>query len=579
MKELSGFSASPGIAIGRVCLYSADITSEIPHYGINGKQIEPELRRADRAFKTALESLENLKKVSENLFGKQGEEIIGAHLAILKDPGLKKKIQDDIRNNRVNAEHAVFDTFEDYTGRISGTDHFRELTHDIRDVRDRLLESFGIGGGKFSCPAGERQPVIVAADILSTSVVVNIDHEKALAFIVREGGYTSHASILARTRNIPVVFGINVEDELSCRCKAVVDGNLGKVFVDPDENTRESYRRKQQKIEKRRTLCKVRTSHPAATAEGERIHLKVNISELAELELLKSNSADGNNEKVHYDGVGLLRTEFIFLKDAKPPSEEEQYKIYSKILDSADGSPVTVRLLDISKNKVPSYIHVPSEVNLDLDLRGARAAEIFKKLYLVQVRALLRAAVNGELKLLFPMIADVNDLRIFKNLVNEAADSLKEEKISFKIPACGIMFETPSAAVLARELLEECDFASIGTNDLLQYSTAASRENVYSQRFYHIMHPSVLKLMKNVVDAAKKINKEVVLCGELSSFENYYPVLLDLGLRSFSVPVFKFEDIKCELLYMKTSDYQGRYDEYLKESVGKKPENYFRFQN
>ena len=246
MKKLKGFSASSGIAIGVVGMYSLETFKNLPHYRISRNQIKNELKRVDNAFNTARSSLKKVAEISKQMFGKQGYDIIAAHLTILNDAGIKIKIEKAVFNRRINAEHAVEDVFGVFIEKLAKHGlHFEEISHDVNDVRDRLIESFGVGGGKFMCPIGDKEPVVVAADRLTPSMILNIPKENVMAFVTRQGGYTSHATILARTLNVPVLFGIDVEKELACQYKVIVDGTLGKVFVWPDKKTLNTYKRKE----------------------------------------------------------------------------------------------------------------------------------------------------------------------------------------------------------------------------------------------------------------------------------------------------------------------------------------------
>jgi phosphotransferase system enzyme I (PtsI) len=571
-KELKGYSASPGITSGQVCLYSQEV-SEIPHYGISVKQIENELKRLENAYAEAALSLARMEKVSLELFGEQGKDIIVAHRAILNDPGLRKKIEKRIKDKHINAEHAVEDSFESYITILEEKGlHFEEISHDVKDVRDRLIESFGHGGGKFSCPVGEKAAVVVAADSLTPSMILNVPKENVLAFVTRRGGYTSHATIIARSLNVPVIFGIDVEQELTCQAYVIVDGTLGKVYVNPDKKTKDFYKNKKKLLEERKKVCGKALLKPSKTAEGKKITLKVNISIIGELELLKAYKTADNNG-VHYDGIGLLRTEFIFMNSASAPGENEQVAIYKMVLDSVPEKPVVMRMLDPAPDKLPAYMK--AAVQNHNEIRGARAVVAYKDIFLSQARAMLRTAIYGDLKILFPMIADVQDINTYINLIDKAEESLKKEGVESRRPSLGIMYETPSSILLADELLEKVDFANIGTNDLLQYSIATSRESNNIQERYHMMHPSIIKMIGIVAAAGRKHGKEICLCGEIGAFEQYYPVLLDVGVSSFSVPAAKYEDIKCELLHLSRVDYDDKAKKYLKKMTYKSQERFF----
>jgi phosphotransferase system enzyme I (PtsI) len=483
-------------------------------------------------------------EASRKLFDKRAGDIFSAHLAVLDDPVLYDKIADLIKTKLINAEHAVDDAFEEYIKTYELSDmHFAELAHDTMDVKNRFLFSFSGITGRFECPVGERQAVVVASKRLTPSMVLNIPGEHVLAFVTEEGGYTTHATILARSLNVPVVFGIDVEEHISCGDKVIVDGTHGKVIVGPGMETAAEYRSKIEDIKKKMAVCAVKKEEPSRTKKGHRIKLKANISIPGEMELLRG---------LNYDGIGLLRTEFLFMKKELPPSEEEQFRMYGHICEEAGGREVVLRVLDIGGDKLPSYIHLPEQPNPDLGIRGARALDFYYDIYLAQVKAALRAASHGELKLLLPMVSDVGDIKLFKDLISKARGELKREKKRYKKKIkIGAMIETPAAALMSDRILKEVDFANIGSNDLLQYTLAASRGNMAVEKRYHILHPSLLKLMEGLVRSARRSGKELCLCGEIASFEEYYPFFLSLGLKSFSVAASRLDHIKCELLHLK----------------------------
>ncbi|MBN1897759.1 MAG: phosphoenolpyruvate--protein phosphotransferase [Spirochaetes bacterium] len=577
MKILKGLSASVGIALGKAGLYSLDDYINIPHYKIPESQIDNELKRLNNAFLLAASKLENMVDRSRDLFGEEGKSIISAHLAILNDPHIKEKIEAMIKSRHINAEHALEDVFEDYIKRLTRHGlHFEEISHDVKDVRDRLIESFSQAQGRFTCPVNKKEGIIVVSERLTPSMLLHIPRENVLAFVTHQGGYTSHATILARSMDVPVVFGIDI-NQIDCNADMIVDGTVGTVHVWPDKKTLDRYIKKQEQQKKRKDFCLLKRKHPVQTKEGLRINLKVNISTMGEIDLLKKYVIEEETKGIHYDGIGLLRTEFIFMRGESVPSEEEQISIYRNILQQTSGKSVIIRLLDISPDKTPAFIEAMIKGKQTSDIRGARAIAMYKDVYITQVRSILRSAVHGQVKILFPMVADIDDLYIAKNLVDEAASSLKKEGKKFSLPPLGIMFETPSSVMLADQLLREVDFANIGTNDLLQYSVAASRESLTSQESYHIMHPSVVRMIEMVTRSGRQQGKEVCLCGEVSSFEQFYPVLLDAGVISYSVPVTKYEDIKCELLHISESDYKGKMEQYLTFLRLKDQNKYFEF--
>lgn len=543
MKILKGMTASPGLVIGVACLYSEKEADRVPHYAIDKGRVETEILRLNEAIEKARDTMRDMIKASKELFDKRASEIFGAHLMILDDPILYDKITTLISLKLINAEHAVDDAFGEYIKSYEMSDlHFSELAHDTMDVKNRILFSFSGLSGRFECPTGERQPVVVVAKRLTPSLVLAMPKDNILAFVTEEGGFTTHATILARSYNVPVIFGVDVEDNINCADRVIIDGFHGKVFVEPDKKTEKLYAKKIEELNKKEVVCEVRKAEPSQTKKGARVKLKANISLPGEMELLKG---------IHYDGVGLLRTEFLFIAKELPPTEDEQFRMYKHIAEEADGREVTLRLLDIGCGKMPRYLHLPPQDNPDLGIRGARALDFFYGIYFAQIKAALRAAKHGNIRILFPMVSDLSDVNEFKDLSSKARSALKREKKAFKEVPQGIMIETPSAALMSDVILKNVDFANIGSNDLLQYTLAASRGNPTVEKRYHIMHPALIKLMEIIVASGKRNKKELCLCGEIASFPEFYPFFLSLGIESFSVAASKIDHIKCELLHLK----------------------------
>lgn len=561
MKVLKGISANAGLAKGVAAVYTEEVEENIPHYMVEEEKIEKEINRLKEAYGKTKEAIEQMLKASEEIFGKTGQEIFAAHGTILEDEALFEEIVSLIKKRLINAEHAVNDVFDSYQEKFKQKDfHFSEMTHDIVDVRNRLLSSFNGISGQFECPESERQPVIVISKRLTPSMVLNIAESDVLAFVTEEGGLTSHATILAQNFGVPIIFGVEATENIDCGDKVIVDASMGKVFVNPDKKTEKYYDKKIEEAEKRKQFCVVKEEEPAQTKKGARLILKANISLQAEIKLL-----DGMN----YDGVGLLRSEFLFANRNKGPSEEEWFKVYKSIAEAAKDKSVDIRFLDISGDKMPLYLQLPSGENNDLGIRGARAIDIFYDMYLNQTKAMLRASAYGNVRLLYPMVSDISDIESFREVVKEAKSILDNEGEKYKKDIKeGIMIETPAAAVMAGTLLKHVDFANIGSNDLLEYTLAVSRNSQIIEKRYHILHPSLIRLMEIVVEETRKLKKEVCLCGEIASFEEFYPLFLSLGMNSFSVEASKLSDIKCNLLHLEKPDksYLDKFYKNLKKN-------------
>ena len=547
MKILKGISANTGLAKGIAAVYSEKVEENIPHYIIEEEKIDKEIIRLKEAYGKTKEAIEQMLKVSEEIFGKTGEDILSVHSTILEDEALFEEIVTLIKKRLINAEHAVNDVFDTYREKFKQKNlQLSELTHDIADVRNRILSSFDGLTGHFECSLNERQPVIVVSRSLSPSMVLNIARSDILAFVSEEGGFTSHATILAQNFGVPIVFGVDVLENIECGNKVIVDASLGKVIVKPDYKTEKYYDKKIEETEKRKQLCIVKEGEPTQTKKGMRLTLKTNISLQSEIKIL---------EGLNYDGIGLLRSEFLFVNSKKTPSEEEWFKVYKNIAEATNGKSVNIRLLDISGDKIPTYLNVPPEDNHDLGTRGARAIDAFYEIYIDQMKAILRASVYGNLRLLYPMISDISDIESFRNIRKEAEAILLKEKNEYKKDIKeGIMIETPAAAILSGTLMKYVDFANIGSNDLLQYTLAASRTNQLIEKRYHILHPSLVRLMEIIVEETRKGKKEICLCGEIASFEEFYPLFLSIGINSFSVEASKLSDIKCNLLHIEEPD-------------------------
>ena len=569
MKMLEGLTAASGIARGIICQYLTDIEISIPHYEIAPQHVITEIERLEKAFQYAARNMQQTVQNAEVVFDKETAEIFKVHLMILENKTIKSKIVEMINARRINAEHAVKEIFDIYIDQFAKQEgHFAELKHDYMDIQKRILTALDVDTGLFQCPASERGPVIVAAQHLTPSLVMSLAPENVLAFIAEEGGLTSHAVILARSYHVPIILGVSISSETKCGMAAIVDGSLGRVFLEPDEQTAQYYDQKIAGISERKKICEVYKDLKPQTQEGERISLKINLSTPSELELLKG---------LPFDGIGLLRTEFLFLHRDEPPSENEQYAMYKSLLSEVKDKPVTVRLLDISQDKLPSYIRLPKRAGYDFSLRGAFAVEFFEKIFISQIKALLKANEFGNLKILYPMVSDLNDLAVYRGVIKKARQELEAEGDSRFASAFaeGIMVETPAAVLLAETLLSEVDFINIGSNDLLQYTLAAQRGNLLVENRYHILHPALVRMMQIIIKAGEKANKEVCLCGEVAAFAEFYPLLVNIGLNVFSVSVSGFDDIKCALLCLDTEKHNGIAEEFFSVKSKKEADEFF----
>jgi phosphotransferase system enzyme I (PtsI) len=535
-KLLKGIPASPGVAMGKVCIHK-DIFSHVPTRIIEDHQIGFEIQKLKKAVEEVEETIQsdhdNIKR-QLGYGGYEDAEIFSTHLSILKDSHFLSEIFEKIATQRINAEAAVSSQirrFEEIFLKMEDS-YFRERIVDIRDIGKRLLESL-MGPRQFDCPFEEA--VIIAGIELTPKDTVQFKKDRVLAFITEQGGKESHAAILARSMGIPAVLGIEgLLSRIGRGDLLIVDGNLGFVVVNPPEGVIEEYHRNQEKIKfHRRDLEKLIPS-PAETMDGERFKLMANIGNMMDLEFA-----------IHYqaDGVGLFRTELPFMIRGDFLSEEEQFQIYRKVVERMNPREVTIRTLDFGGDKF--LVSLRPERNPFLGYRSTRAFLKEKETLKTQLRAIFRASAYGKVKILFPMVSSIEEVRQLRGVVREVEDELMSQKADFeKGIFIGVMVEVPSLAIIALKLMKEVDFVSIGTNDLVQFTLAVDRDNDLVSDLYQPLNPSILWLIKNVVEAGKIYGKTVSICGEMAGDPAYFPLLFGLGLREFSVAPVAILEIK-----------------------------------
>jgi phosphoenolpyruvate-protein phosphotransferase (PTS system enzyme I) len=532
-KPIEGIAASPGVAMGRVCIHK-DILSHIQVLPIEDHEIGNEIRRVQKAVEDIEEAIRNDQEMIRKKVGPKEAEIFSAHLSIIEDSHYLAEIFERIATQKIKAEAAVLLQIRKYEEVFSKVEnpYLKDRIADIRDIGTRLLESL-MGPLDFDCPFQE--PVIIAALELTTKDTLRLKKDRVLAFITEQGGKESHAAILARAMGIPAVLGM--EGLLSRIEKGdflIVDGNLGLIVVNPPEEMIQEYRQIQEKIEIRRENLHLLISSPALTGDGCRFKLMANIGNLADLEFALRYQADG---------IGLFRTELPFIMGERFLSEEEQFDLYRAVVEKMNPREVTIRTLDLGGDK---FLKIPHpEKNPFLGYRSTRFFLKEKRLLQVQLRAILRASRYGKVKILFPMVCSMEEVR---NLVRLAKETERElwvqmEDRNQEIPL-GVMVEVPSLAILANKLMKEIDFVSIGTNDLVQFTLAVDRDNDLVSDLYQPVHPSVLWLIRNVVEAGKTHGKNVSICGEMAGNPIFFPLLFGLGLREFSVSPMAILEIK-----------------------------------
>jgi phosphoenolpyruvate-protein phosphotransferase len=524
--KLQGIGASSGIAIGPVFYYRPTDLS-IPKRESASPEIE--LRRFREACETARTELEQLKAVISQRAGREEEAaIFDAHLMMIEDPALSEQVESKILQGE-SAEAAVNQSSQMLADLLSGMQDelFAARAVDVLDVGRRLLRIL-LGKDETSLNTLEEPSIVIAYD-LSPSDTARLDPEQTLGFCTVSGGLTSHSAILARTLGIPAVVGLgNRLLEIHVPgTKLVMDGSAGILIADPSTNTIKKYEAARAENSARLLLAKASAHKDTYTLDGRRVEVAANIGEV-----------ESAREAVEFgaEGIGLLRTEFLYLQDTRPPSEEKQVNIYRQIFQAMEGRTVIVRTLDIGGDKPPSFLKFPDEMNPFLGWRAIRMCLEETGLFKTQIRAILRAAAGHSVWMMIPMISSLEELRSVSELINEAALELQAEGAEYnKEVPLGIMVETPAAAMMVDDLSELATFFSIGTNDLTQYTLAVDRGNPKVAALFQPLHPAVLRLINQVINTAHSKGKWVGMCGELAGMPKAIPLLLGMGLDEFSM--------------------------------------------
>ncbi|MFN8457481.1 MAG: phosphoenolpyruvate--protein phosphotransferase [Anaerolineae bacterium] len=525
MRTLTGIPASDGIAIGTAFTYQP-VAPTVERRIINDPVAES--ARLDEAIATAGAALETLKAKTEAMIGPEEAQIFEVHRMFLADPVFVDEIKAAISSEKINAEAAVAQVAEALVAQFLALEdeYFRQRAADIQDVSQRLLRLLtGLGQSSL---ADLSVPAIVLAQDLTPSDTASANREHILAFCTAQGGATSHTAILARSLNIPAVVGLGPELlHLPSQASLIVDGETGEILVNPATETIALYQQRQQAKRQSQAEALKHARQPAVTTDGRRVEVVANIGSLAEAQYAIEMGAEG---------VGLLRTEFIFLQRDTLPTEEEQYQLYRAIADVFQQLPLIVRTLDAGGDKEIPYLHMPPEQNPFLGRRAIRLCLAEPELFQTQLRAILRASHERNIKIMFPMISSVGELRHSLEHLRQAQATLAAQQIPFDPHLeVGIMVEIPSAALLTGDMAPLIDFFSIGTNDLTQYTLAVDRTNAAVAALADPLHPAVLRLIQQVIQAAHAQGKWVGMCGELAGSAEAIPLLLGMGLDEFSM--------------------------------------------
>ena len=548
MQIYSGKSVFSGIAIGKICVYQK---SEQQVKRVRTEDSEKEWARYNEAKEKALDQLRGLYEKALKEVGEANAAIFEVHQMMLEDDDYNESIENIIRTQKVNAEYAVASTSDNFSTMFSSMDddYMKERAADVKDISERIL-SLLAGGEKGKVVTDE--PVIIVADDLAPSETVQLEKDKVLSFVTVHGSVNSHTAILARTMAIPALIGTEMPlDERVDGKFAVVDGVNGKIYVEPDEETlAELKERQREELEKKELLLQLKGKENI-TLDGKKIMLYANIGNIKDLATVVQNDAGG---------IGLFRSEFIYLEKEDYPTEEEQFKIYKTAVETMAGKRVIIRTLDIGADKQCDYFKMEKVENPALGYRALRICLTQTEIFKTQLRALFRASAYGNLAIMYPMITSLWEVKRIKEIVEEVKAELTAEEIEFGNPQQGIMIETPAAVMVSGELAKEVDFFSIGTNDLTQYTLAIDRQNPKLDLFYNAHHPAVLSMIKMTVENAHKAGIWAGICGELGADTSLTKDFLAMGVDELSVSPGSILPIRKIILETNVEEYKrGNY--------------------
>lgn len=523
MEVYQGKSVFGGIAIGRISVHKKD-EQQVKRVRIEDS--EQEILRYRQAKQTAMEQLQGLYQKALKEVGEANAAIFEIHQMMLEDDGYNESVENIIRMQQVNAEYAVASTGDNFAQMFSAMDddYMRARSADVKDISERVLS---VLGGRATGIAASGEPVIIVADDLAPSETVQLNKDLVLSFVTVHGSVNSHTAILARTMSIPALIGtaIPLTDDIDGKV-GIVDGKNGCIYVDPDEDTLGRMQQLKLEEQEKKELLQTLKGRENITIDGKKIMLYANIGNSKDLAAVLQNDAGG---------IGLFRSEFIYLERDTFPTEEEQFQIYRTVAETMAGKPVIIRTLDIGADKKCDYFEMEPEENPAMGCRAIRICLTRPEIFKTQLRALFRASAFGNISIMYPMIISVDELRKIKTIVAEIRQELTEQGVTFGEPKQGIMIETPAAVMMSEELAKEVDFFSIGTNDLTQYTLAIDRQNPKLDAFYDPHHPAVLRMIQMVVENAHKAGIWAGICGELGADTTLTRRFLAMGVDELSM--------------------------------------------
>lgn len=523
MEVYQGKSVFGGIAIGRISVHKKD-EQQVKRVRIEDS--EQEILRYRQAKQTAMEQLQGLYQKALKEVGEANAAIFEIHQMMLEDDDYNESVENIIRMQQVNAEYAVASTGDNFAQMFSAMDddYMRARSADVKDISERVL---GVLGGRATGIAASGEPVIIVADDLAPSETVQLNKDLVLSFVTVHGSVNSHTVILARTMSIPALIGtaIPLTDDIDGKV-GIVDGKNGCIYVDPDEDTLGRMQQLKLEEQEKKELLQTLKGRENITIDGKKIMLYANIGNSKDLAAVLQNDAGG---------IGLFRSEFIYLERDAFPTEEEQFQIYRTVAETMAGKPVIIRTLDIGADKKCDYFEMEPEENPAMGCRAIRICLTRPEIFKTQLRALFRASAFGNISIMYPMIISVDELRKIKTIVAEIRQELTEQGVTFGEPKQGIMIETPAAVMMSEELAKEVDFFSIGTNDLTQYTLAIDRQNPKLDAFYDPHHPAVLRMIQMVVENAHKAGIWAGICGELGADTTLTRRFLAMGVDELSM--------------------------------------------